>query len=1176
MNPTTTKTCFLLVLVFLFSSLTVPAQFLVNKVWEKSYGLPDGSTGLETIFNPSGQLMTTGNSIVSGQSANLLLAQLSPDGDLLWQQEINHPSNSGDYGKCLTTDGAGNTIAAGACMAGSHFDFVVAKYAPAGNLLWTAPFNGPGNGDDVPVSMKADGNGNIYITGKSLGAGTGFDYATFKYSSGGALLWAVRYNFASGDDIPASLEISPTSGHVVVTGSSLNAAGELELATLVYNPVNGNLIHVSRYADQVHQFLAPTGLKIDSNGEVYLFGQASIDGVNWDIVTLCYNPGLQLNWVEYFDGSGLDDASYDLVVDNHDHVYVTGSTHNSQGGIEFITLKYDRNGVLLWQSRHMNINETYAATSYRLAVNAAEFVFVTGEVETRTGGTEMVTLMYAPDGEKKWVKHYTHEGYDHHRPAAILSDGQGAVYVTLESSGGGVHQYTTVKYHYWEHIQDFVMDTLNRPTFVNNEIIVRFDESLVNATLAGNRQMEFSSPSAFLPSGLISEMEAKIGFPLSSERLIKIFRKLTPDITTSITRLGDTIDVPPFWSAFVLTLPASAVELEVIDSLNTLFPQIRFAHLNLPCELTSVPNDPSYAVEQSSLHPTVVYPSAHVNAEPAWDIQVGQPFIRVGVYDVGVDYSHEDFGDGTFVGSKFLEGWDYANNIPTSAVNLSPNDDEHGTACAGIIGALTNNNKGIAGMAGGDFNTGNPGVTLVSMKGWPELETTSLIPLDLLAEAIVDGSIQDASGVTGFGLHVMSNSWRIYPNPDYYLPAHIQLIKDAVREAFHNNVIFVNSRGNEGDSAFCVPSSLYDNWIICVGASGTNGEFKDASNGSPSYSSSYGRGVDLIAPGCNEIVHTTSTFGNTYIEFNGTSAACPHVAGVAALIASETNQPGYNYQNIAQEDVEEILQRSASDRIPVGYDPRNGWGLLNAGSALAIIDFPAYKCQHFQTNVQGGTVSNNLFASNVLVQLNEDFGTIPAGNYTADIYKITAVVPHTIGANEVILDAWVRNSSSNLWASPGTGNVVVREPRIKLDAYTLTQATLSGYIYHLTAGQNGAMNDWIPFQNISDAKFAYTIYTHDPTVISVAEPVIGKEILTVFPNPASEHLTVTFTLESSAAVSFQIMDVLGRTLFKTEEAYFDSGIHQSEIELSDWAVGTYFICIKADEKVYSKTWVKAQ
>jgi len=109
--------------------------------------------------------------------------------------------------------------------------------APAAGVYaaWVASYNGPGNNDDQVNAIKVDGQGNVYVTGQSSGNGKGFDYATIKYNADGQQQWLARYNGPLGGQDMATAIAVDESDNVYVTGRSPGAGTAEDYATIKYN-----------------------------------------------------------------------------------------------------------------------------------------------------------------------------------------------------------------------------------------------------------------------------------------------------------------------------------------------------------------------------------------------------------------------------------------------------------------------------------------------------------------------------------------------------------------------------------------------------------------------------------------------------------------------------------------------------------------------------------------------------------------------------------------------------------------------------------------------------------------------------------------------------------------------------------------------------------------------------
>lgn len=143
-----------------------------------------------------------------------------------WASIYNGPYNNYDIPYSMTVDGVGNVYVTGmsvydTVLNNNRSNIVTIKYNASGIQQWAAVFDGPGHPDssaDVPAVIAVDIQGNVYVTGWSMGYSSGFDWATIKYNSNGVQQWVQRYvASAYSYDIPKDLKVDGL-GNVYVTG----------------------------------------------------------------------------------------------------------------------------------------------------------------------------------------------------------------------------------------------------------------------------------------------------------------------------------------------------------------------------------------------------------------------------------------------------------------------------------------------------------------------------------------------------------------------------------------------------------------------------------------------------------------------------------------------------------------------------------------------------------------------------------------------------------------------------------------------------------------------------------------------------------------------------------------------------------------------------------------------
>ena len=305
---------------------------------------------------------------------------------------------------------------------------------------------------------------------------------------------------------------------------------------------------------------------------------------------------------------------------------------------------------------------------------------------------------------------------------------------------------------------------------------------------------------------------------------------------------------------------------------------VEYVEPNYAVTIVGTPNDPSFpslwGLENTGQAvnglPGVV--GADIRATAAWDVSVGSPNTVVAVIDTGVDYTHPDLAANMWTApSAFtvdIDGTPVTCAAGTHGFNAilrtcDPMDDHnHGTHVAGTIGALGNNLLGVVGV---NWTTRIMGIKFLDADGGGSIADA----ISGIQFAIEARQAFAASGAAD--IRVLSNSWGG--------AGFSQALLDEINAARDANMLFVAAAGNSSfnnDLLPTYPASYTAENMITVAASDNFDELAWFSN--------YGeQSVHLAAPG-DSILSTT--IGNTYATFSGTSMATPHVSGAAVLVLS--------------------------------------------------------------------------------------------------------------------------------------------------------------------------------------------------------------------------------------------------------------------------------------------------
>ncbi|UII24061.1 Ig-like domain-containing protein [Fulvivirga ligni] len=382
---------------------------------------------------------------------------------------------------------------------------------------------------------------------------------------------------------------------------------------------------------------------------------------------------------------------------------------------------------------------------------------------------------------------------------------------------------------------------------------------------------------------------------------------------------------------YEVTISKSAAGLEATRSAYDQLAEVQLTEVELPKRKigdvdgpykvnaldTVPPNDPQVGLQwhYNNTGQTGGTPGADISLFQAWGLETGSTDVIVAVTDGGIDVDHQDLEGNMWVNQDEIpgNGIDDDNNGYIDDINgygFGDNTGEiagdlHGTHVGGTVAAETNNAIGVAGVAGGSGS--DDGVRLMSCAAFGAVGTGGF------AETYIYGADN--------GAVISQNSWG-YTQAGNVEPSVLDAIDYFIAEAGYDEngdpygpmqggvVIF--AAGNNGQTGEWYPG-FYPATIAVAGTDHNDNRY---------VSSNYGPWVDLAAPAVN----VYSTFpNNQYGSLTGTSMACPHVSGVAALIVSR-----YAGSITPEQVRDRLVQTTDEVGLPEGF----GSGRLNAFNAL--------------------------------------------------------------------------------------------------------------------------------------------------------------------------------------------------------------------------------------------------
>ena len=396
------------------------------------------------------------------------------------------------------------------------------------------------------------------------------------------------------------------------------------------------------------------------------------------------------------------------------------------------------------------------------------------------------------------------------------------------------------------------------------------------------------------------------------------------------------------------------------------------------------------------------YAGADINVKDAWELITGDPTIIVAVVDEGVKYTHPDLAanmwvnPGEIAGNGIdddkngyvddVHGYNFRDNGPITwnvgevKNNTWHGDSGHGTHIAGTIAAVNNNGQGVVGIAGGSGN--NDGVKIMSCQVNSGVGRSNG---EISAKAIRYAADMGASILQcSWGYPGQWTNDGAYENYPMEFDA-IRYFEDTKNNDVLDGGIAIFASGNEGLASASYPGAHRD--IICVSAFGPDYL--------PAYYTNYGPGCNIIAPGGEAFLPPFDSMkglvlstlcsetnnGEDYGYMQGTSMACPHVSGIAALGLAYAKKLGKRFtvkkfKEMILTSANEFETRLDGEKTHVPNTEKNPpAGTMNLGIYRNMMGTGSIDAWRFIMQIEGVPCINAIIGKNQWLDVSNYFGT---------------------------------------------------------------------------------------------------------------------------------------------------------------------------------------------------------
>ncbi|HRH65880.1 MAG TPA: hypothetical protein PLU53_06250 [Bacteroidia bacterium] len=314
-----------------------------------------------------------------------------------WRHTVKNSLNSINKAKCIETDNLRNCFVLGTTsIPDSAKDIFLIKYNMLGEEVWRRLYDNPDHGDDLPIAMSMDSEGNILIAGISKDKTGNTDILVVKFSTEGVPVMDLRFDgSAHAFDTPVDIACDRLD-NILVTGAETSLDSGMNMVIYRIRP-DGALSWKRSYSTRMMDI--GNAIQTDDSCNIYIAGNCNSAPHSSDILVQKYDSSGKEKWTVVYNGVFAEnDAAACMAMDDSSQFYISGFVNHTSDRSDVPLLKINRNGEIL-QEKFYNggVSDCYATG---LWINKSGAFLTVNRTDYGTGTSGSLVLHYDKAGKE--------------------------------------------------------------------------------------------------------------------------------------------------------------------------------------------------------------------------------------------------------------------------------------------------------------------------------------------------------------------------------------------------------------------------------------------------------------------------------------------------------------------------------------------------------------------------------------------------------------------------------------------------------------------------------------------------------------------------------------------------------------------------------------------------------